>query len=44
MVLYATEYQGNGVLAVVSTDGRIKLRLPARAGSVQEPAWSPFTT
>lgn len=44
MVLYATEYQGRGVLAVVSIDGRVKVRLPARAGTVQEPAWSPFTT
>lgn len=42
MVLYATEYQGRGVLAMVSVDGRVKLRLPARAGTVQEPAWSPF--
>ncbi len=44
MVLYATQYQGRGVLEAVSIDGRIKLRLPARAGTVQEPAWSPFTT
>jgi TolB protein len=44
MVLYATQYQGRGVLAVVSIDGRVKLRLPARAGTVQEPAWSPFAT
>lgn len=42
MVIYATKYQGRGVLAVVSTDGRIKLRLPSRGGDVQEPAWSPF--
>ncbi len=42
MVLYATEYSGRGVLGVVSTDARIRLILPAREGSVQEPAWSPF--
>lgn len=42
MVIYATQYDGRGVLAQVSIDGRIKLRLPAREGSVQEPAWSPF--
>lgn len=42
MVIYATQVGGRGVLAVVSTDGRIKLRLPSREGNVQEPAWSPF--
>ncbi len=42
MVIYATVYGGRGVLAMVSTDGRIKLRLPAREGNVQEPAWSPY--
>ncbi|MDF1795176.1 MAG: Tol-Pal system beta propeller repeat protein TolB [Coxiellaceae bacterium] len=42
MVIYATSYGGRGVLAMVSTDGRIKLRLPAREGNVQEPAWSPY--
>ena len=43
MVIYAKQTSaGQGVLAVVSTDGRIKLRLPSREGNVQEPAWSPF--
>lgn len=41
MAIYATEYGGRGVLALVSTDGNIKLRLPASEGSVQEPAWGP---
>lgn len=44
MVLYATEYKGRGILGVVSIDGRVKLRLPSRAGTVQEPAWSPYLT
>ncbi|WP_259412002.1 Tol-Pal system beta propeller repeat protein TolB [Coxiella burnetii] len=42
MAIYAMEYGGRGVLAQVSIDGQIKLRLPARNGNVQEPAWSPY--
>lgn len=42
MVVYATIYNGRGVLSEVSTDGRVKLTLPAQEGDVQDPAWSPF--
>lgn len=43
LILYATRGEKDkGVLAMVSIDGRTKLRLPAREGDVQEPAWSPF--
>ena len=42
MVVYATRYNGRGVLGMVSSDERIKLRLPAREGDVQGPAWSPL--
>lgn len=42
LILYATRFQDKGVLAMVSIDGRIKMRLPARGGDVQEPAWSPY--
>lgn len=42
LVLYATHRDDQGVLAMVSIDGRIKIRLPAREGDVQEPAWSPY--
>ena len=42
IAIYAMEYGRRGVLAQVSIDGQIKLRLPARNGNVQEPAWSPF--
>ncbi|MDB6096081.1 MAG: tolB [Francisellaceae bacterium] len=39
MVIYGSQ---DGVLGAVSLDGRVRLRLPARAGNVQEPAWSPY--
>lgn len=42
MVLYATQDGGHGVLAMVSTDGRIRSILPSGEGDVQEPAWSPY--
>jgi TolB protein len=42
MVLHDTVYRGRSVLAMVSSDGRIQLVLPARNGSAQDPAWSPF--
>ena len=42
MLLYATKEGKTGILAMVSVDGRIALRLPSARGSVQEPAWSPF--
>jgi TolB protein len=42
MVLYGALYDGRNVLGMVSSDGRVQLRLPAREGDVQDPAWSPF--
>lgn len=42
MVIYATRANDRGVLAQVSINGQVKIRLPAREGSVREPAWSPF--
>ncbi len=41
MVLYATEQGGRGVLAAVSSDGRVKQRLSVQSGDVREPAWGP---
>ncbi len=40
-ILYATEVRGRGILAAVSSDGRIKQRFTADVGDVREPAWSP---
>jgi len=42
MVIFATKTGIHRQLALVSTDGRIKLRLPSDQGDVQEPVWSPF--
>ncbi len=42
MILYATQVGGRGVLATVSSDGRVKSRLTPNSGDVREPAWGPF--
>lgn len=41
MLLYATEVGGRGVLAAVSSDGRVRQKLSA-SGDVREPAWGPY--
>ena len=42
MIIYATRYKGKGVLAAVSTDGRVKQRLALQSGDVRDPVWSPY--
>jgi len=42
MILYATATLGRGVLAAVSSDGRVKQKLTTQAGDVREPAWGPL--
>lgn len=44
-VVYSTRTDnGNGpfVLAMVSTDNKVQITLPAQEGNVREPTWSPF--
>lgn len=41
MVLYATEENGRGILAAVSSDGRVHQSLVLQEGEVREPDWSP---
>ncbi len=41
LVIYANEQGGRGVMAAVSTDGRIRQRLVSPATDVREPAWGP---
>jgi len=43
IILYATDVENRGVLAAVSSDGRVKQRLSVPAADVREPAWGPFT-
>jgi len=42
MLMYATKYQGKGILAAVSLDAGVKFRLPSKSGDVREPSWSPY--
>ena len=42
MIMYATKFNGRGVLDAVSIDGRVKFRLPSSQGDVREPSWSPY--
>ncbi len=42
MILFATSVLGRGVLAAVSSDGRVKQKLSAQSGDVREPAWGPL--
>jgi len=42
IILYATEIRGRGILAAVSSDGRVRQRFSAAAGDVREPAWGPL--
>lgn len=42
MILYDTFAGNRNVLAMVSADGSVQVRLPARNGEAQDPAWSPF--
>jgi len=42
ILLYATELGGRGVLAAVSTDGRVRQRLSVQGSDVREPTWGPY--
>lgn len=42
MILYASEVGGRGILAAVSSDGRVKQRFSEAGGDVREPAWGPL--
>ncbi|MEP7183705.1 MAG: Tol-Pal system beta propeller repeat protein TolB [Betaproteobacteria bacterium] len=42
LVIYAAQQGGRGILAAVSSDGRVKQRLVSPASDVREPAWGPL--
>jgi TolB protein len=42
MIMYASIVGGRGILAAVSSDGRIKQKITASAQDVHEPAWGPL--
>lgn len=42
LILYASIVGGRGILAAVSSDGRIKQKISASALDVREPAWGPL--
>lgn len=41
-LIYAGRERGQGVLASVSVDGQVSLRLKSDQGEVREPVWGPF--
>jgi len=42
MLLFANEAQGRGILATVSSDGRVKQKMFPQAGDIREPTWGPL--
>ncbi len=42
LVLFASEARGRGILATVSSDGRVKQRMFPQDGDIREPVWGPF--
>jgi TolB protein len=42
-IIYASQDRGRGVLATVSTDGKVRASIAADKGEVREPVWGPFT-
>jgi len=42
MIIYASETGGRGVLAAISSDGRVKQKLSVQAADVREPSWGPL--
>lgn len=41
VVMYASELEGRGILATVSSDGRVKQKMSTTSGDAREPIWGP---
>ena len=41
LILYASEARGRGILATVSSDGRVKQHMFTQSGDAREPVWGP---
>jgi TolB protein len=42
LILFASEANGRGILASVSSDGRVKQRMFTQSGDAREPVWGPY--
>ena len=42
LVLFASEGRGRGILATVSSDGRVKQHMFTQSGDAREPVWGPY--
>lgn len=42
LILFASEARGRGILATVSSDGRVKQRMFTQKGDAREPVWGPY--
>ena len=42
IILFATESLSRGILATVSSDGRVKQKMTPQQGDIREPMWGPF--
>jgi len=42
LIMFASEARGRGILATVSSDGRVKQRIFSQSGDAREPVWGPF--
>lgn len=42
LILFASEARGRGILATVSSDGRVRQQMFTQSGDAREPVWGPY--